>query len=90
MKLEFRLIKELPRLAWAAHLRKGSLSMAVLHGLWVEIRRACFFEGAWKGPVGAVPFRPRFDHDRVPVDGWTEMKPCHTSTLDFFGFRLYS
>ncbi len=56
MRLEFRLIGDLPRLAWVAHLRKDPWSMEVLHGPWVETRKDCFFEGAWDGPFESYLF----------------------------------
>jgi hypothetical protein len=56
MRLEFRLIRDLPRLAWAAHLHKDPWSMEVLHDPWVEVREHCFFEGAWNGPFELCRF----------------------------------
>ncbi|HTR38919.1 MAG TPA: hypothetical protein VMH80_23595 [Bryobacteraceae bacterium] len=50
MRFEYELIPELPRLAWAARVRRNEPVVRVLHGAWVETRPDCFFEGAWDGP----------------------------------------
>jgi hypothetical protein len=88
MKLEFRLINDLPRLAWAAHLYRDPWNMEVLHGPWVEVRPDCFFEGAWNGPLELC----RFDEaatmagsgGRVTGDQVVFAAPSHMSE------RLYS
>jgi hypothetical protein len=49
VRLEFELISTLPRLAWAARLRKQEHAVRILHGPWVEVSDDCFFEGAWDG-----------------------------------------
>jgi hypothetical protein len=56
MRLEFELIPNLPRLAWAARLRKEERAVQILHGPWVETREDCFFEGAWDGPFTGYRF----------------------------------
>lgn len=56
MRLEFELIPNLPRLAWAARLRKEERAVRILNGPWVETREDCFFEGAWDGPFQACRF----------------------------------
>jgi hypothetical protein len=56
VKLEFELIPNLPRLAWAARLRQGDPAVRILHGPWVETREDCFFEGAWDGPLEGCRF----------------------------------
>jgi hypothetical protein len=56
VRLEFELIPNLPRLAWAARLRKEERAVQILHGPWVEAREDCFFEGAWDGPFQACRF----------------------------------
>jgi hypothetical protein len=54
--LEFELYPNLPRLAWAARLRKEERGVRILHGPWVETREDCFFEGAWDGPFQGYRF----------------------------------
>jgi hypothetical protein len=81
MRLEFRLIRELPPLAWAAYLREDSSSVEALHGPWVEVRHDCFFEGAWNGPLEQC----RFDQaatfagsgGRITDDGVVFATPSH-------------
>jgi hypothetical protein len=79
--LEFRLINDLPRLAWAAHLRKDPWSMEVLHGPWVEVRQDCFFEGAWDGPFESCLFDRAFtivgSGGRVTREGIVFATPSH-------------
>ncbi len=60
MRLEFELIPNLPRLAWAAHLRKDDPAVRILHGPWVETREDCFFEGACDGPFEGYRFHQAF------------------------------
>jgi hypothetical protein len=82
MKVEFRLIKDLPRLAWAVHLRRKPWSMEVLHGPWVEVRPDCFFEGAWDGPFEPCLFDQAWtlagSGGRVTRDGVVFATPNHT------------
>lgn len=49
MRFHYHPNPELPRLAWCAHLTKGSETIVVHHGPWVETRADRFFEGAWNG-----------------------------------------
>jgi hypothetical protein len=49
MKLVFRRIDALPRLAWCAGLIKGQDTVEVWHGPWVETADDFFCEGAWSG-----------------------------------------
>jgi hypothetical protein len=49
MKLAFRRIDTLPRLAWCARLIKAQDTVEVLHGPWVETADDFFCEGAWSG-----------------------------------------
>lgn len=82
MKLAFELDPLLPRLAWAAQLRKGESTARILHGPWVETREDCFFEGAWDGPFEAC----RFDQaltlagsgGRLDGNGLVFAGPSHT------------
>jgi hypothetical protein len=53
MRMEFRLVADLPRLARAARLRKADHSIEVLHGTPVEVRPSWFFEGAWDGTLNS-------------------------------------
>jgi len=46
----------LPRLAWGVRLRRNESAVRVLHGPWVEVRKNCFFEGAWDGPFESADF----------------------------------
>jgi hypothetical protein len=88
VKLEFELVSDLPRLAWAARLRKEERAVRILHGPWVETREDCFFEGAWDGPFQDC----RFDQAltfvgsgaRPADDGIVFVGPSHTFE------RLYS
>lgn len=88
MKLEFELVPNLPRLAWAARLRKEDPAVQILHGPWIETREDCFFEGAWDGPFEGC----RFDQaetfagsgGRLEADGIVFAGPSHTLE------RLYS
>lgn len=88
MTLEFELIPNLPRLAWAARLRKEERAVRILHGPWVETREDCFFEGAWDGPFEGY----RFDQagtfagsgGRLADEGVLFAGPSHTYE------RLYS
>ena len=48
-KLVLKEIKDLPRLSWCAHIKRGDKSLKVYHGPWVENNNRCFFEGAWSG-----------------------------------------
>src|SRR5688572_1657690 len=50
MRFEFISCSSLPRLAWCAHLRRGSAVASVYHGPWVETRDDWFVEGSWTGP----------------------------------------
>ena len=50
MRFAFTRCDTLPRLAWCAHLRRGSGVARVYHGPWVETRDDWFVEGAWTGP----------------------------------------
>jgi hypothetical protein len=80
-RLKFRLVENLPRLAWAAHLRKDPWSMEVLHGPWVEVREDCFFEGAWDGPFEACLFDQAWtmvgSGGRVTREGVVFAAPSH-------------
>jgi hypothetical protein len=49
MKLAFRRIDTLPRLAWCARLIKAQDTVEVCHGPWVETADDFFCEGAWSG-----------------------------------------
>ena len=49
MRFAFELDESLPRLAWCAALVRGSATVRVFHGAWVETRPTFFFEGAWNG-----------------------------------------
>jgi hypothetical protein len=88
VRLDFELIPNLPRLAWAARSRKGDPAVQVLHGPWLETRENCFFEGAWDGPFEDC----RFDQaktfagsgGRLEGTGIVFAAPSHTYE------RLYS
>ncbi len=56
MRLDYRLVETLPRLAWVAALRRDQERVEVLHGPWVEKRQECFFEGAWDGDFAEGAF----------------------------------
>lgn len=49
MRLIFRHIDTLPRLAWCAKLIRGEDHVQVFHGPWVETANDFFCEGAWSG-----------------------------------------
>ncbi len=49
MKFHFHPVPTLPRLAWCARLKRGSETIDVFHGEYVETRRDGFLEGAWDG-----------------------------------------
>ena len=51
MRIRFRKLDSLPKLAWCARLRAGADTVRVDHGPWVEARADHFFEGAWDGPL---------------------------------------
>ena len=53
MRLSFRQIDALPRLAWCASLVEGHDTVEVLHGPWVETADGFFCEGAWSGPFAS-------------------------------------
>src|SRR6185503_13245895 len=53
MRLSFRQIDALPRLAWCATLVEGHDTVEVLHGPWVETADGFFCEGAWSGPFAS-------------------------------------
>jgi len=82
VRFEYELIPELPRLAWAARVRRNETAVRVLHGPWVETRPECFFEGAWDGLFAAG----RFDlaetfagsGGRIADDGVIFAGPSHT------------
>jgi len=88
VKLEFELIPNLPRLAWAARLLPGEPAVRVLHGPWVETREDCFFEGAWDGPLEGCRFDQALTFagsgGRREGDGILFAGPSHTYE------RLYS
>jgi hypothetical protein len=81
VRLEFELIPSLPRLAWAAQLRKGQ-HVRILHGPWVETREDCFFEGAWDGPFQGCRFDQALTFAgsgaRLAGDGIVFAGPTHT------------
>ena len=82
MRLEFEFIPNLPRLAWAAHLRKNDPAARILHGPWVETREDCFFEGAWDGPLEGYRFHQAFTFlgsgARLADGGVVFAGPTHT------------
>ena len=82
MRLEFELNPNLPRLAWAAHLRKHAPAVRILHGPWVETREKCFFEGAWDGPFEGYRFDQAFTFlgsgARLADGGVVFAGPSHT------------
>jgi hypothetical protein len=53
VRFEFRAIPDLPRLAWAARVRRDDTVVTVFHGPWVETWDDGFVEGAWDGPFTA-------------------------------------
>jgi hypothetical protein len=55
MRLVFRRVETLPRLAWSARLRAADPEVLVVHGPWVESADDRFFEGAWNGRIGDDP-----------------------------------
>jgi hypothetical protein len=50
VRFQFVHCATLPRLAWCAHLRRGSGVASIYHGAWVETYDDWFVEGAWTGP----------------------------------------
>jgi hypothetical protein len=56
MKLIFKRLDALPKLAWCAEVRRGSPRVEVLHGPWVETRGRFFCDGAWSGDYAAGAF----------------------------------
>ena len=54
MRFTFQRNDELPRLAWCARLERGSSTVHVVHGPWVETRDEFFFEGGWNGAFSAA------------------------------------
>ena len=56
MRIEYRCVETLPRLAWCACLREGGTAIDVILGPWVEVRPDRFFEGAWDGPLEGGAF----------------------------------
>jgi len=82
MNLEFELFPNLPRLAWAARLRREARAVRILHGPWVETREDCFFEGAWDGPLEGCRFDQALTFvgsgGRLANDGILFATPSHT------------
>ncbi len=56
MKLLYRHIESLPRLAWCARMEKFSDVVEVFHGSWVETCDTFFVEGVWDGPFAQGSF----------------------------------
>ena len=56
MRLTFRPVETLPRLAWCAKMTRGTGEVEVCHGPWVETGDDYFFEGAWSGEFGKRDF----------------------------------
>ena len=60
MRLRFRQIDTLPRLAWCAILKKDTEIVDVFHGPWVETNEDYFCEGAWSGDFKSGGFDSAF------------------------------
>lgn len=49
MIFNYKEVDTLPNLAWCAVFEKGSETVNIYHGLWVETKHGFFVEGAWDG-----------------------------------------
>jgi hypothetical protein len=56
MVFHYELKAALPRLAWAACVRRQAAAVRVAHGPWVEVHQEAFVEGAWDGPFEDLRF----------------------------------
>lgn len=81
MKLRFRRIDTLPRLAWCATLTEGRDAVEVLHGPWVETGEDFFCEGAWSGSFASRALDTGFlmgSGGRIAGDTVVIASPSHT------------
>lgn len=82
MVFRYELKPALPRLAWAACVRRQEPVVRVVHGPWVEVHEDAFIEGAWDGPFEDLRFEraamlvgsgARVTHDGVVFAGHSDL-----------------
>jgi hypothetical protein len=81
VKIIFKGIATLPRLAWCAAMKKGEGQVELLHGPWVETPRGMFCEGAWSGDFAAGAFESSVlvgTAGKATRDGLLLATPNHT------------
>jgi hypothetical protein len=88
MFFEYHRIQTLPRLAWCAELKRGSSTVQVYHGPWVETRPDCFVEGAWAGDFAAGELDR--SHTLIGTGARLTQNGVTFSTATDIDFYLYS
>lgn len=81
MKLAFRKVDTLPRLAWCAKIKRGNRSIEVFHGPWVEVAKDFFCEGAWSGDFASADFETGMfmgTGGKITGDSLIVVSPNHT------------